>query len=366
MLKVDSFNIDDMKNELQEDDLRFLNLSGRKAFHSQGILGQGVIVAVVDTGVSNHTELEGRILRGRNFCNYRGSTNTEDDNGHGTHVAGSIAGTNVGIAPKTQILPVKVLSGDGDGNIKDIIKALQWIKEYKSKDGRKVSIVSISLSTNGQKESEKDLGEFHESIKELVKSNLAVICSAGNSSIEEIRYPAVFKEVICVGAVDLEKKKALFSTEGEHVDVCQIGVNVLSCWYKQSEYDYAVMSGTSMSTPIVSGIAALIACKHKVALGEAIPEDYLWRNLKMSTKDLGIPGADTKYGVGFCTLQPLQTNIIVQHKNKTMIVNDQKIKLDKAPEIQEGRFMLPARFISEATGAFIEFDKKEKSAKFIY
>lgn len=365
MIKLDNFTIEQVAESLEEDDLKFLNLSGRKAFYSQRIYGQDIIVAVIDTGVnSEHPELNGRVLKGRNFCNYRSREDTRDDNGHGTHVAGSIAGTNVGIAPKAEILPVKVLDGSGGGSIDNIIEALRWIKNYKNPDGRKVSIVSMSLSTDGKREGKTEINEFHKAIKELVDSNIAVICSAGNTAKDQIRYPAAFDEVVCVGAVDITKNRAMFSTIGNHVDVCQVGVYVISAWYKGG---YAALSGTSMSTPLVSGIAALIACKYKKLFKKDIPEPLLYEMLKFNTKDIGVPGIDKEYGAGFCTLQPLQADIWVQNDNVNIVVNKKTKTMDVAPQIlPPGRFVVPFRFVGEATGCYIKWNPETESATFKY
>ncbi|WDV45949.1 S8 family serine peptidase [Clostridiaceae bacterium M8S5] len=362
MFKIDDFKVNAIRRGIRREDLSFLNLSGRQCMYSQGIYGQGVIVAVIDTGVdSKHSELKGRVLKGRNFTQLRSINRsiTADKHGHGTHVAGSIAGSNVGIAPRAQILPIKVLDSNGKIDIKNIIEAMKWIKNYRSLDGKKVSIVSMSISTDGKNEEKAKLDELHKVIKDLVNANIAVICSAGNSYKEEVRYPAVFDEIICVGAVDVDLKSALFSTQGNHIDVCQVGVNVLSC---APNNKYAEMSGTSMSTPIVAGIAALIACKHQIALGESIPEDYLWRNLKMSTKDLGIPGADTKYGVGFCTLQPLEKEIVINNKKNVFSVDGVSYKdMKLTPELKN---TIVGLFRKQ--GAFIKVDKLMKKLKIIF
>lgn len=366
MVSLDDYQIIDEYNNLPVDALKFLNLSGRQAYHSQNVKGQGIIVAVVDTGVNaEHPELKGRVLVGKNYCKYRDSTDTRDDRGHGTHVAGSIAGKNVGIAPEAEILPVKVLDGNGGGKVRDIINALKWITTYRDpKNGRKASVVSMSLSVPKNLITASEKRDFEEAINILVKNDIAVCVSAGNTKKDEERYPAAFDEVICVGAVDYLKNKALFSTTGKHVDLVQVGVNVISCDY--SSDGYVAMSGTSMSTPLVSGIAALIACKHKIAFREDIKEDYLWRSLKLSTKDIGIPGDDKVFGFGFCTLQPLEAHIVMRNNSKTLIVNGKTVEMDKPVVIEEGRFMIPIRFIGESTGCFVSFDLNTQTAEFIY
>ncbi|MGI6227160.1 MAG: S8 family peptidase, partial [Peptococcales bacterium] len=310
-------------------------------------------VAVIDTGVSPHPELRGRILNGKSFVDY--TSRTYDDNGHGTHVAGTIAGRDVGIAPRANILPVKVLDGDGNGSIEDLIAGLNWINEYNSQSRAKVSVVNMSLSVDKNITEEEKAG-FHQAIKTLVDNNVAVIVSAGNTGKEEIRYPAAFDEVICVGAVDINQKRALFSTMGDHIDVCQVGVGVISAWYKGG---YAVMSGTSMSTPIVSGIGALIASKYKVTFNEFITEDYLWKSLKLNTKDLGIKGADREYGTGFSTLQPLELKVMMQNNSPYIRVNGQIYRASQKIDITQGNFWLPGNIFANVTGAYTTYSDQD-------
>ena len=360
MIKLHDYTVNRVIIERNDYNLGFLELSGRGAFHSQEIYGEGIIVAVVDTGVSPHSELEGRILRGASFV--ANTNNYTDDNGHGTHVAATVAGVNVGIAPKARILPVKVLDKDGNGRVEDLIRSLRWINQYRSPNGQKVNIVNMSLSAG------KNLGanlqnQLHQAIKDLVKNDIAVIVSAGNTSREEILYPAAFYEVICVGAVDIERERALFSTMGNHIDVCQIGVDVISAWYKGG---YASMSGTSMSAPIVSGIAALLACKHQEAFKETIKEDYLWRTIKLNTKDLGISGADREFGTGFCTLQPLEADIHLQNNSSHVKVNDGYFNLGEPIRITEGKVLIPTSFLAHFTGAFIKENGEQQTVRIRY
>jgi len=359
MIKLHDFKVTNNLRTINDSDLRFLNLSGRKSYYTQGIYGQDSIVAVVDTGVSQHSELRGRLLNGKSFVNY--TPRTFDDNGHGTHVAGTIAGGNVGIAPRANILPVKVLDGDGNGTLENLIAGLEWINQYNATNNSKVSAVNMSLSVDSDL-SEEEKTSFHMAVKTLVDNNVAVIVSAGNTGEDEIRYPAAFDEVICVGAVDITQKRAMFSTMGDHVDVCQVGVDVVSAWYKGG---YAVMSGTSMSTPIVSGVGALLASKYKAAFNEYISEDYLWKSIKLNTKDLGIKGADREYGTGFSTLQPLELKIQMANKSSYIRINGEVYRLGKEVNIVDGDFWLPGAVFGNATGAFIEFSEKE-SLEFSY
>lgn len=353
MIKLQKFVVDDILRVVTESELQFLNLSGRKSFHSQNMYGQETIVAVIDTGVSIHQELRGRVLNGKSFVGY--TTRTLDDNGHGTHVAGTIAGRNVGIAPRANILPIKVLDGDGNGSLENLIAGLNWVNEYNRQNQGKVSVVNMSLSVDKELTDEEKDG-LHQAIKSLVDNNVAVIVSAGNTGEEEIRYPAAFDEVICVGAVDIAQKRAMFSTMGDHIDVCQVGVEVISAWYKGG---YAVMSGTSMSTPIVSGIAALIASKYKATFDEYITEDYLWKTLKLNTKDLGISGADREYGTGFSTLQPLELKVMMQNGSPYLRINGQVYKAEQNINIVEGNFWLPGSIFANTSGAYLTYSNED-------
>jgi major intracellular serine protease len=359
-IKFKNFGVDKVIEKISYKDLEFLNLTGRNTYYSQGIFGENTIIAVVDTGVASHSELRHNLLPGESFVDY--TNRPYDDNGHGTHVAGSIAGKNVGVAPKAKILPVKVLGKDGSGSLQNLIDGLYWISDYQQKTDKKITAVNMSLSA-GKDLDKETLKALHEPIQKLVKNNIAVIVSAGNSGKLDVNYPAAYDEVISVGAVDINRKRALFSTMGDYIDVCQVGVDVVSAWYKGG---YAVMSGTSMSAPLVSGIAALIASKYKQVFSEDINEDYLWKSLKLNTKDLGIKGADRKYGVGFCTLQPLEADILLKNNSSNLIINGKKYRLDGKVNIEEHNFELPSEFLENITGAYCKFYPKNKRVKLLY
>lgn len=348
-----------------EDDLKFLELSGRKAYHSQGYLGQDIVVAVIDTGVSPHEELEDRLLQGFNVNtsgSYSGS-NSNDDEGHGTHVACTIAGKNVGIAPKAKILPIKVLDGMGGCNIKDVTNGVKKAILWRGSNGEKVKIISMSLSFTNRDATEVQIANFHQAIKDAVASEILCVCSAGNTAREEKnRYPSTFEESVAVGAVDVGKAKAYFSSTGNYVDLCQVGVDVLSAWYKGG---YAVMSGTSMSTPIVSGIAALLACKFKQQFKADIAERKLYEALKMNTKDLGIVGVDKLFGAGFCTLQPLDKTIKLTIGSDKITLNGGNYVTDAVPKLIDNRFYMGVRDLATITGGYVNFDMAVKTATII-
>ena len=167
--------------------------------------GKGITVAILDTGCDRtHPDLQERIIGGRNFTDDDGSNPDIflDYNGHGTHVAGTIAAQQndkgvVGVAPEANLLIVKVLNRKGSGQYGWIIKGINYAIE------QKVDIISMSLG------GPTDLPELHEAIKKAVTNNILVVCAAGNEgdgddSTDEFAFPGCYNEVISVGAINLE------------------------------------------------------------------------------------------------------------------------------------------------------------------
>lgn len=354
--KLDEVRVDSLIKDIDVDTFGFLNLSGRTAFHSKGVYGQGVVVAVIDSGVSpDHPELEGRVLNGKNCIRNYGNTSWKDDNKHGTHVAGTIAGMNCGIAPQAEILPVKVLDAMGGGEWSDVIAGLDYARTWKS-GKKKVNIISMSLSGGSGQITNTEKRNLEAAIKACVDAGILVVVSAGNTAKDELRYPACFDDVVTVGAVDWNKQIAQFSTYGNHVDVCQIGTGVISAYFDPSQgYEYIELSGTSMATPIVSGIAALLACDYQMKFGTEISERKLYEAIKMNTKDLGIKGVDKYYGAGFCTLQPLNMKIQTENGSDIVIFNGEPVKLDVPVQLINDRTMFPMREFAERTGAKVSW-----------
>lgn len=228
-----------------------------------GERGEGVVVAVLDTGIDmNHPDLKNNIIGGRNFTpegNFRDYT---DRNGHGTHVAGTIAasGEILGVAPDAKLLICKVLDRHGSGNYWSIIEGVRYATKWKGENGERVRIISMSLGG-----SEND-PKLEEAILEAAAEGILIIVASGNEGDNdeftlEFGYPSCYNECITVAACDENRKLAPFSNNHKQVDVISAGVNVHST-YPLSRY--AKLSGTSMATPHVSGIAALL-----IKLGEA-------------------------------------------------------------------------------------------------
>lgn len=227
-----------------------------------GCKGKNVITAVLDTGCAiNHPDLKDRIIGGFNFSDDSlGNINIyEDFNGHGTHVSGIIAGSSngfgiVGVAPQSKILVVKVLNKYGTGSIENLVDGVHYAIDWEGPNGEKVDIISLSL---GLKTTD-DL--LHESIKRAVHLGIPVVAASGNDGdgkrkTSEYRFPGSYPEPIVVGAIDKNRKIAVFSNTNEYVDLYAPGLSVYSSYLNEQ---YKILSGTSMAAPHVSGALALL------------------------------------------------------------------------------------------------------------
>jgi subtilisin family serine protease len=206
-----------------------------------------VRVAVIDTGIdTRHPDLAGKVDGG-----YNAITDSEapdsyiDDNGHGTHVSGTIAairgGKVVGVAPKARLYAVKVLDADGSGNLSDVIKGIIWC----ANNG--IQVANMSLG------SPEPSDTMEQALRYAEARNVIVVAAAGNSG-GAVGYPGAYPETIAVSASDWNDQIAYFSSRGPEVKFIAPGVNVVSTFMGG---DYLSLSGTSMATPHVTGLAAL-------------------------------------------------------------------------------------------------------------
>lgn len=228
--------------------------------------GEGVKIAVIDTGCDiNHPDLKENLLQGKNFV--EPGKDPIDKNGHGSHVAGTIAAKNnqlgmVGVAPNAKIIPIKALGDNGSGNIDDIIKAVEWAANVK------VDFITMSLGSPFPNK------ELENVLNYATSKGCVIFCAAGNSGEDaEIMYPAKYKNVISIGAIDENLQRTEFTCSGDDLDFLAPGHNILSC----VPGGYAMMSGTSMSNPFVVGCAALLLSNRRgsnrsVSLGY---QDYI-------------------------------------------------------------------------------------------
>jgi len=256
----------------------------------KGIRGNGIVVAVIDTGCDmDHPELQSVIIDGYNFTpDHNGDTkNYDDNNGHGTHVCGTIAAVEndegvVGVSPNVQLLVLKVLTGKGSGQTDWIVKAIDYAVNWKGPNGEKVRIISMSLG------GPSDDPELHESVINAIEKNVLVVCAAGNEGdgderTDEFSYPGAYQEVVEVGSVSLEGKISPFSNSNDSVDLVGPGEKILSTYMNGQ---YAVLSGTSMATPHIAGAAALVLQEEEKQKGQALTEAELFQALIKRTVTL--------------------------------------------------------------------------------
>jgi subtilisin family serine protease len=232
-------------------------------------------VAVLDTGIAKHRDLS---IAGGKACQ---GSRYRDDNGHGTHVAGTIAAKDntrrvVGVAPGARLWAVKVLGRNGSGRISSVICGLDWV--YNHRDT--IDVVNMSLTAEASDADEKPCGDtttpLHNAVCRAVNGGVTVVVAAGNQGQDaSTRAPATYDEVITVSAfTDLDGKYsgpgasscantvddtfACFSNFGEDIDIAAPGVSIRSTWRKGK---YRTISGTSMASPHVTGAVALYIAK---------------------------------------------------------------------------------------------------------
>ena len=206
--------------------------------------GQGIKIAVVDTGISDHVDLAGKIIAKYDATGEGVEPSTE----HGTHVAGIITANEddngiVGVAPQSQVYSVKVLASGGMGTFDYILKGLQICETLDC------NIINMSLGVASDPPA-----EIHNQIQKLYHQNKIIIAAAGNDA-GAVNYPAAYPEVIAVGAIDKTKTLAKFASRGPEIKAVAPGVDILSTY---GTNEYRTMSGTSMAAPFFSGICALL------------------------------------------------------------------------------------------------------------
>lgn len=279
---------------------------GANTAYTMGARGKGIIVGVVDTGIDlNNREFTGRLVPGYNAVSSRRTP--MDDNGHGTHVAGIIgAGADgsmtVGIAPDVLLMPVKVLSASGSGTQGSFNAGVN----YSIQAGAR--ILNMSLGAGGP------FGQT--AIQQAVSAGQLVVAAAGNSGGANPAWPARYAkeswangQVIAVGAVDANSKIASFSNRAgdtKNFFVVAPGVNIAST-YLNGRYVY--MSGTSMATPVVSGVAADIWSNWMYLQANQVSSIIFQTATHLGTSAVGTP--DAVYGWGLVNLtkalQPVGT-----------------------------------------------------------
>jgi subtilisin family serine protease len=209
-------------------------------------LGQGVRVAIIDTGIQlQHPDLKEAIGAGYNVLNP--GAQPSDDNGHGTHIAGTIAAYGqrsgiIGVAPATTLHPVKAFDAKGSAYVHDLVAGINWCVRAG------IPIINMSFGIHANSPS------LRRAVTNAARQGTLIIASAGNDgNDQEVDYPAKYESVISVGASNRDNELASFSNDAGRVDFYAPGVAIESCHRMRS---YRTLSGTSMAAAHVSGALA--------------------------------------------------------------------------------------------------------------
>ena len=253
--------------------------------------GNGVDVAIIDTGIDlDHEDLN--VAGDVTFVSR--TVSGDDDNGHGTHCAGTVAALNndigvIGVAPQVELYAVKVLDRSGRGWLSDVIKGIEWAVEHN------IDVINMSLGSSRHSYS------LEQACKKAYEAGVLLVAATGNSgqrwsTSDSVIYPAKYESVIAVGATDTSDRRASWSSTGPAVELAAPGVNIYSTYYNNS---YTRMSGTSMASPHVAGVAALIIASGITDdNGNGKISDEVRLRLQQTADDLGNPGRDREYGYG--------------------------------------------------------------------
>lgn len=254
--------------------------------------GKGIGVCILDTGIYEHIDFTGRIWTFYDFLDFK--RRPYDDNGHGTYVAGLVAGDGTasmgkyrGAAPGCGIIALKVLDRYGNGSQDDVLRALRWIREYRQQ--YRIRVVNISVGTTCN--SKRNHARLLESVEQLWDEGVVVVTAAGNQGPRpgSITAPGSSKKVITVGSSDLLEGRSAISGRGPTAecvckpDIVAPGNKIMSC-VPGKPYSYGVKSGTSMSTPLVTGA---IACA--LEKNPALTNTDIKTMLMNSADDMGLP-----------------------------------------------------------------------------
>jgi hypothetical protein len=266
--------------------------------HDIGNTGDGVKVAIIDTGIDyTHADLDANYIDGYDFVNK--DNDPMDDSGHGTHVAGTVAAEDdsvgvVGVAPDAALYALKVLDETGGGFWSDVIAAIQWSMGYEfdfdddgaiDEWGVKVDVINMSLGGTGTSDVEA-------ACQAADDAGLLLVAAAGNSGNppgkgDNVIEPASYASVIAVAATDQSDKRARFSSTGPDVELAAPGVAINSTLLGGG---YGEKNGTSMASPHVAGTAALVIA--------AEISSNVRTQLQNTVDDLGDSGRDSLYGYG--------------------------------------------------------------------
>lgn len=279
---------------------RIRNILNIDEINNLGLWGNNISIAYLDTGISKHTDLANRILAFEDVVNNKISI--YDDNGHGTHVAGIAAGNGRlsnglyrGIAPGANIVMVKCLDHSGNGKVESAVKGIEFI--IKNIKKYNIRIVNISVGAVSRVDDKENI-TLMSMVEKMWEYGLVVVAAAGNNGPDNgsITAPGCSKSIITVGSCDDEEEVLIsksiriknYSGRGPtqvcvmKPEIISYGSEIISCSMKKP--GYSKKSGTSMATPTVSGIIALLIEKY-----QDISNKEIKRKLYNTSIDLGYP-----------------------------------------------------------------------------
>ena len=238
-----------------------LALPLNKAYTYPKTAGKGANVFVIDTGINvAHLEFTKRATFVKNFVR---DGMDYDCNGHGTHVASTIGGVNTGVAQDTKLLGLKVLGCNGSGSFSDVIAAIQYVIDYQNTATNKRTVINMSLG-----------GGFYAPVNDIITAataaNITVVVAAGNDNANACTSsPASAPSAITVAASEINDSRAPYSNFGSCVDIYAPGSGIYGAWIPGNS-TFATLSGTSMASPHVAGIAALYLASKVATTPETI------------------------------------------------------------------------------------------------
>lgn len=286
MFKIADYEIQSVNEKPKDLIPNNIKHIGATKLWEEGYRGEGVVIGILDTGVcTTHPSLKSNLLKGKNFTNEGAVDNFEDKNGHGSNVASIACGCPdgivpgiYGVAPNAKFIIGKVLTSSGNGEIEWVINGLQWLID------ENVDIINLSLGSSIYNKRIDDLIQLA-----IDKDILCCVACGnegqGNAEINEVSYPAYLNNSIAVGAIDNNDKITRFSNSNDEIDCVAPGYNINGAYLNNK---FATTSGSSQSTPHVSGFLALLKQKFRKERKRNPSEMELYGQLIKYCKNLNL------------------------------------------------------------------------------